>query len=163
MLGLLAAASSARRATWAGFASAHQPPPHEFRNRPCEPKTGLPVDFFRHPARTHAAALKKILRLSASIEGKLRRAKPSDPLVAEENPGRPVGPAGDGRSALHCHFVRGRTTLIAVLLQAATPAHDPHRGCDGVRSHFGLRPAMAGFGPKRPAPKALKPGSGVIP
>lgn len=79
MLGLLAAASSARRATWAGFASAHQPPPHEFRNRPCEPKTGLPVDFFRHPARTHAAALKKILRLSASIEGKLRRAKPSDP------------------------------------------------------------------------------------
>lgn len=107
LLALLARVSSASRATWPDFVAAYQPCPYDFRDRPHEPKTGLPADLFRHSPRQHAAALKKILRLSAAVEKQLRRAKSDDPLVAEEIRIGLLGLRVMEEHALLCHFRAG--------------------------------------------------------
>lgn len=84
LMPLLREASSAARATWVAFAIWQQPHSERMTAEWFDKNSGLPREVFRHPARKHAEALKKIRSLSAKIETVLARAKPLDPWVAEE-------------------------------------------------------------------------------
>ncbi|MEZ0216818.1 MAG: family 20 glycosylhydrolase [Rariglobus sp.] len=84
LIGLLAQAVSAARATWNNVARSWQPRSPTIPADWFDSATGLYNDVFKRPARTHVAALNKIITLTTRIEKILVRARPADRLVTEE-------------------------------------------------------------------------------
>lgn len=82
LLGVLREAAAARRANWAKICWLLQPRSVDFAS--WFDDAGFPHDMFPHPARVHAAALKKIKARTKTAEHLLARCAPADPLLAAE-------------------------------------------------------------------------------
>ena len=84
LLSLLKQAVALRKAEWTMLCWTQQPRSKDFPEDWFDAGTGLPNGLFKHSARAHALALKKMLILEPRIHKVLARCRPESRLILEE-------------------------------------------------------------------------------